>query len=228
MIKQRFIKKPSAFTLIELLVAVSIFAIVLAAINTVFFAVLRLREKTSALTDSALPVNRAVDILKRDLAGIVQTGTLAGAVCSDTIIAGMSQPVSLEIFTSTGVAKEGEPWGDVQKVDYWLQDPTNRTSGAGKDFIRGVTRNLLATAPIMPEPQPLLQGVQKVKFSYFDGTNWADAWNSVTMSSNTPAAIKLRIDFATIRGGGAASPPIQMFVPVLPPLGTNSPGQTTQ
>jgi hypothetical protein len=79
----------------------------------------------------------------------------------------------------------------------------------------------------MPEPQPILQNVQKLTFSYFDGTNWNDAWNSVLMYSNTPAAIKLRVDFFVPRGGAAATAPLQLVIPVLPPPGTNNAAQAT-
>ena len=221
------LKASTAFTLIELLIAVSIFAIVLAAINTVFFATIRLREKTSELVDAAVPVNRAVDIIKGDIAGIVQTGILAGAVCSDTVVQGMSQPVLLELFTTTGLLKEDGPWADVQKIDYWLQAPTNRTTGCGQDLIRGITRNLLSITPVMPDPQPLLQGVQRVKFSYFDGTNWTEAWNSTLMYSNTPMAIKMRVEFVTPRAGGTFNSPIQLVVPIPPPPPTNSVAQSS-
>ncbi len=204
----------AAFTLIELLIAMSIFAIVLAAINTVFFAAIRLRLKTSAIVDAEVPVDRAVDILKRDFAGIMQTGVIAGAFCSDTMVQGLSQPVMLEIFTTTGVPGEAEPWGDVQKIDYWLQAPTNNTGPGGRDLVRGVTRNLLAPTTLMPEKRPLLQGIQNLKFTYFDGTNWIDTWNSVNMYSNTPTAIKLRVDFVKPKNGGVFNPPLLMTVPI--------------
>ena len=67
----------------------------------------------------------------------------------------------MEIFTTTGVANDDVPWGDIQKIDYSLQDPTNRTSSTGKDLIRSVTRNLLATSTEKPEQQLLIGDVQK-------------------------------------------------------------------
>jgi type II secretion system protein J len=226
MIAPSFIRHQSvraaAFTLIELLVAVGIFGIVLAAINTVFFAALRLRTKTTEATDAELPVERALDVLKQDFLGIVPTGVLAGAVWSDTTVAGMSQPVALEIFTTTGLVRDDQPWGDVQKIDYWLQPLANGTSTPGRDLIRGVTRNILATTTLPPEPFPLLQGVQNLKFSYFDGTNWMETWNPLNTLSNTPVAIKLTIEFAAARGGSVIHPSAQLTVPIVTQLpGTN-------
>src|SRR5436309_5204412 len=66
--------RPNAFTLIEVLIAAAAFAIVLAAINAVFYSALRLRNKTAAALDEALPLQQAVAIIKRDLANIVVPG----------------------------------------------------------------------------------------------------------------------------------------------------------
>ena len=49
----------SAFTLIEMILAIGVAAIVLVAINAVFFSALHLREVTQAAVDEATPVNQA-------------------------------------------------------------------------------------------------------------------------------------------------------------------------
>src|SRR3954468_13702715 len=72
-------RRYTAFTLIEILIAVSIFAIDLGAINTVFFSALRLRNRTQAAMDRALPIEQAVSMIKRDLENIcIPNGTLTG------------------------------------------------------------------------------------------------------------------------------------------------------
>ena len=55
-------KRSSAFTLLELLIAVSVFAIVLAAINGVFYSAIRLRNRAVELVDRTLPVEQALTI----------------------------------------------------------------------------------------------------------------------------------------------------------------------
>jgi type II secretion system protein J len=202
-----------AFTLIEVLLAIGIFAVVLAAINTVFFAGMRLRAKTTEVLEDALPTDRAVSILKRDLAGIVNPGVLAGVMSSDTTVPGISQQVALEIYTTTGVIDDDVPWGDVQKVDYSLQFPSNNTGLPGKDLVRSVTRNLLATDTETPVSESLLSGVQSLTFNYFDGTNWNDTWSSTL--SNIPAAIRVSIDFAIAKNDSQMKIPIKLLVPVV-------------
>lgn len=209
------------FTLIELVLALAIAGIVLTAINSVFFAALKLRNETVRVAEQTMPVERALATIKRDLVGIVPPGTLAGIMGTDATMIGVTQPLIVEIYTTTGVLSDDVPWADVQKVDYWLQDPTNRNSGAvGKDLMRGVTRNLLASSPVAPDAQRIIGGVQSFRLSYFDATNWNDAWS--TSLSNTPVAIKGFLTFATPKTGSPPSPPIQFVVPVVIESSTNS------
>ena len=221
----RQIHRGAAFTLIEILLAIGIFAIVLAAINSVFFAGMRLRQKTTDLLEDSLPTDRAVTVLKRDLAGILPPGVLPGVMSSDTSVPGILQQVALEIYTTTGLVTADAPWGDVQKVDYSLQFPANRTGHPGQDFVRSVTRNLLASDTEIPVSESLLSGVQALKFSYYDGTNWNDSWSSTL--SNIPLAIRVSIDFASAAADAGPKVPIQMTVPVVIQTFTNSTSTNT-
>ena len=208
------------FTLIELVLALGIAGIVLTAINAVFFGAMRLRNTTVKVAEQTAPVERALTVLKRDLVGIVPPGELAGPMGTDATMIGVNQTLILEFFTTTGIVKDDVPWGDLQKIDYWLQDPTNKNSGAvGKDLIRGITANLLPSTPVAPEAHRVIGGVESFRLSFFDGTNWNDVWPIA--NSNTPAAIKAFLTFATPKGGSPASPPIQFLVPVLIQSSTN-------
>ncbi len=208
-----------AFTLLEMLLAVAVTAIVLAAINTVFFSALRLRARTAATVEAALPADHAVAVMKADLAGIVPVGVMAGPMGSDIAGVGMSQPAALEIFTSTGFVNGDAPWGPIQKIDYSLQDPTNKMTAAGKDLVRGITRNLLALNPAPPDQQVLIGDVQSLQFSYYDGTNWNDSWSASL--SNTPVAVKVSIAFTPPKTDLAATPPLQFVVPIYSQARTN-------
>jgi prepilin-type N-terminal cleavage/methylation domain-containing protein len=212
----------AAFTLIELVLSLAIAAVVLAAINAVFFGALRLRASTVAVAEQTLPVERAVETIKNDLASIrpPSTNGYVGPMGTDATAVGMTKPLLLELFTSSAHISDDVPWGDVQKIDYWLQPPTNPASGAtGMDLIRGVTRNLLASTPESPEPHRLLGNLQNLRFSYFDGTNWNDTW-SVTLS-NVPIAIKVFLTFTKPADGTPANPAFQFVVPVITQLSTN-------
>ena len=208
-----------AFTLIELVLALGIAGIVLTAVNSVFFAAIKLRNSTIRVAEQTAPVEHAMDVVKRDIAGIVPPGDLAGAMGTDATMIGVNQALVLEFFTTSGVLQDDAPWGDVQKIDYWLQEPTNRNTGVGKDLMRGVTRNLLPSTPVAPEAHKLLSGIDTFRFSFFDGTNWNDVWQ--VANSNTPVAMKAFFTFTTPKGGSPISPPIQFIVPVLIESSTN-------
>ncbi|MBI3416011.1 MAG: prepilin-type N-terminal cleavage/methylation domain-containing protein [Verrucomicrobia bacterium] len=220
------------FTLIEVLIAVSIFAMVLLAINSVFYGAMRLQRKTSQAVDESLPAQQAVALIKRDLQGIVAPGrVLAGPLQSGAAtIPGQSGGTAF--YTDTGALEEMLPWGDIQQVVYFLRDPVSRTTPTGKDLMRVVSRNLLATIQEQPVEQFLMSDVAALGFSYYDGTSWRDAWDTTTPDMSTgltntlPKAIRVEIDLAAPRGELHGKTPIQLVVPVVVQVRTNA-TQTT-
>ncbi|HXT39633.1 MAG TPA: type II secretion system protein GspJ [Candidatus Angelobacter sp.] len=215
-----------AFTLIELILAVGISSIVLIAANAVFFTAMRLRESTTRALDESLPIQQAIEILRRDLAGAM-TPSANGILSGDFKVGGVSsvglaQPVDIELYTTTGVLRENEPWGEVQKVTYELQPPANNLT-RGKDLIRSVTRNLLSTVTPQPENQWMMGGIESVAFSCFDGTNWYNTWDS-TLTTNVPIAVRVRILPAAGGGSTGAPSPIEFLVPIDSVSRTNQSG----
>jgi len=209
------------FTLIEVLIAVAIFAIVLAAINTVFYSALRLRNRSAAAFDEALPVQQAVAIIKRDLANlVVPGGTLSGALQTTTITNSVAGQASPDFYTSAGLMDNIAPWGDIERVSYLLVDPANRTPGM--DLYRAVTRNLLSQTQDPPVQQRLMGGVQGLVFYFYDGEQWLDSWDSAAQT-NLPLAIKVQIQLAAQGTASASSlsAPIELVVPVDAQVGTN-------
>src|SRR5438270_5454702 len=64
----------SAFTLMEIMLALAVSAIALAGIGGVFYSALRLRERSAAMVDEAVPLQQALIFIKRDLQGAVPPG----------------------------------------------------------------------------------------------------------------------------------------------------------
>ena len=209
-----------AFTLIEVMLAVAIFAIVLAAINGVFYSALRLRRRASEAIEQSLPVQQAAAIIKRDLQGLVAPGgTLTGPLQSGVAItsssgnsSSMGQQGETVIYTATGIIDETSPWANVQKVSYSLRQPMLQTTRGGKDLFRLVTRNLLPVAQEEVEEQWLLGDVQQLRFYFYDGTGWRSTWDSTTENTVLPKAIKLEIDLA--QNDTTLQAPLELVVPV--------------
>lgn len=225
------LRRSHGFTLIELLLAMMIFAVVLTAVNGVFFGAMRLWKKTSDVAQRALPVQQTFAALRRDLTGIVVPGgTFAGVLNSSATIQGLNQQdVATEFFTNSGRRLANVPWGDLQAVAYVLRDPTNRTELAGRDLVRIVRRNLLPVLQVEAEEQHLMSGVERIDFSFYDGSSWRTSWNSTNELSPLPTAVKVEIVVAPepveagrVRPSTHALAPLQLVVPILVAAGTNS------
>lgn len=211
-----------AFTLLEILIAVAAFAIVLAAINTVFYSALRLRNRTTQSIEESLPVQQMVMVIQRDLSNLVLPGgTLTGPLQSTPTTSATNTmslgpeigQVSPDFYTSTAKLDETIPWAELQKVAYLLVEPTNRV--AGRDLVRAVTRNLLPVTDTEPERQWLLSGVENVVFSYYDGYSWDEVWDSETEETPLPLAIKVEIELTPRDQSAAQQQPIQIVVPMV-------------
>jgi type II secretion system protein J len=208
----------SAFTLVEMILSIGVAAIVLVAINAVLFAALHLREVTTTAVDAATPLDQAATFLRRDLQCAVTptNGTskvLSGGFRAGTLTStGISEPVAVELFTATGALSQNAPWADIQRVTYELKNSTD-TSGR-RDLYRSVTRNLLATTATPDvEDQLMLSGVERVRFTCYDGATWQETWDTsdvTSVNTNLPLAVRVEIQLA----GGNANEPIQLVVPI--------------
>jgi type II secretion system protein J len=209
----RITRPERAFTLIELVLAIGITAMVLVGITAVLFSAMRLRETTSNAVEASLPEQQALTTLRRDLEGMMPPNTngifggsfKVGGVSST----GLNQPVDIELYTTTGALRANEPWGEVQRVTYELKAPAD-LSAPGKDLIRSVTRNLLATVTPLPEDQRLMSGVSSIEYACYDGTQWRNYWDTTLTDTNLPSAVRVRVQFA----GKDNSEPVEMIVPV--------------
>lgn len=237
-------RQPEAFTLLEVLLAVAVFAVVLVAIHGVFYGALRLRNKTVQTIEAAVPLQHAISIMKRDLANIVtpggtffgqlQTTPTTGMVSGQfgqnaatpgqgAILQGLASPA---FHTASGIIDDAVPWGEVEKVFYHLAEPTNHT--AGKDLYRSVTRNLLPTLQEQPEDQWLLSGVQSIFFTFYDGTQWVETWDSTMASTLLPEAIKVQIQLTQEPDDPLRREPVELVVPLAVQASTNQTAQTTE
>jgi type II secretion system protein J len=219
-----------AFTLIEMMIALAVFAIILTAMNGVFWGALRLRNKTVDSIDAAIPQEHALSVIRNDLINIVPPGgrfftafttTAATTNANGMVMNVMPGQTSPEFTTSNGVIDDSSNWGDIQRVSYQLMNSTN--GNYGRDLYRIVTRNLLPSAQqnFNQDQQPILSGVQSINFSYHDGSMWKDIWDSTNEILILPRAIKVEIQMAGQGRGRMLPPPVQIVVPLID-AGTNT------
>lgn len=209
-------RESGGFTLLELLIATVVGGIVLLVIQTAFFGALRLHNSTHARNDSALELQRALGIVRRDFAGVMEPGRLLSSQFqTDPLSAGMSdgfgERIGPDIHTTSGRIDGWSPFSEAQRVALFLAPPAD-ASKAGKDLVRVVNRNLLPVQDEPGEPQVLLHGVLEAHVEFFDGAGWIEAWDSEA-TSTLPSALKLRLVMAPPEGG-ATPQPIELIVPV--------------
>ena len=223
------------FTLIELLLAITISAVILAAVNAVLFGALRLRNRTSRMLEDSVGRQQALSILKRDLAGIVAPGgetNMAGAL----LYGGMNgvtdaAGTGMQLFTTSGIVTDYAYWGELQKVAYILREPTNNASQAiGRDLWRIVTRNLLPQLNETLEEQLLLSDVDRFEMTFFDSFTWRTSWGGTNETVPLPRAVRIDLVVAEAepsersRGmmGKRNLLPFRLIVPVMVTAATNT------
>jgi type II secretion system protein J len=209
-----------AFTLIEMILAIGVSAIILLSITGVLFAALGMRQATEDAVASAAPLDQTMTYLRRDLECVVTptNGTskfLSGSFKLGNLVSpGVAGNVQVEMFTATGALSPDAPWGDIQRVTYELKSPT--TSGSqGQDLYRSVTRNLLAESTPVVADQLMMNGVESIKFSGYDGSAWQDTWDTSAVTSvntNLPLAVRVEIQMAGNNNG--QGDPVTLVVPI--------------
>jgi len=200
-------------------------------------------------------LNRAVSVMKSDLRSVLPPGgTLAGtftggiqsSMFNNTVLSqgGVDSSSGLQFCTATGVTDDSnavlfnqnpiQPWPEVQKVSYYLRNPVYSTNQWGKELVRAVTRNLLPVIEDLPVEQPLLDGVERIGFFFYDGLSWLNTWDPATLQTSfqttdgqsqtnaLPQAVKILIEFAAVgRDERLRKPPIQLVVPITAEARTN-------
>jgi type II secretion system protein J len=208
-----------AFTLLELLVATAIGATVLLVINATFFSALRLHNATHEHIDRDLALQRALGIVRADLAGIMLPGgVLAGQLQTTTFSSATmdaaGERVSPDIYTNSARLDGWSTLAEVQMVAYYLAPAAD--GGNAKNLVRVVTRNLLPVQEATPEEQTLLPGVSSAAVTFYDGAEWTDAWDSST-TRTLPSAIKFSLVMAPLENDAARGvpDPVELVVPVV-------------
>ena len=213
----------------EIMLALAVSAIVLVGIGGVFYSAVRLRERTQAMLDESTPLQQAFNFIRHDLQGALPPGggnlPLAGDFKLQALGSGLGANYHIEFSTASGSVNDNTTWSDIQFVSYELRDSTDRTrNNTGKELVRSLNRNPLATAMQDPQEQPLLNNVQSLEFSCFDGANWRDSWDTSLGDTNLPYAVRVRIQLA---GDGSvnsrAQEPFEIVVPVVSQSRTNVP-----
>ena len=220
--------KNTAFTLIEILIAVTIFAIVLVAINTVFYSGLHLQRAATRVLDESAPVQQAFAIMRRDLQGMILPPTNSAFGSWFKSVAGnrsfgSSGDSTLEFYTTTGTLRHENPWGDLQRVSYQLTNSTDRNALQGRDLMRVVTRNLMPTSVEESELEYVMSGVESMEYECFNGTEWRPTWDTELGDVGLPQAVRVRLLMVNTNAvNSIRREPLELLVPIVTQSRTNA------
>jgi len=234
-----------AFTLLEVVVASAMFATVIAAVVTTFFAASHLRQRNEEALDRAQQVHQALSFLKRDFRSITipATNSVSSGMSFESGGGGEDEPLTLsgemttgvglstqdgsqfQFSTASGVLSDGEPWGPVQRVRYYLREPLDYWATNGLELVRGVTRNVL-TERATPDytEQLLLPGVRELQFFFWNGTSWLAYWDSTKLDPSVPEAIRVLIEMMP-RENDPVGDYVELVVPISVRALTNTLGE---
>ncbi len=207
----------SGFTLIEVLFATLAFAIVLAAINSVFYTGVRLRERVAEKEAIFKPRMRALEILKQDFRNTFYSeGFRAETFLAEPITGSSVNADRVQFFTTSGQTREEAPWSDVQMIEYYLAQTLDpRQDPNTLDLVRAVTRNILTSAFQPPVEQRLLSGISAFNLTFFDGEIWQETWDSQIQDPVLPKAVQIYLEFDEETQSGQLPPSIQQMVSIL-------------
>ncbi|XOV73345.1 MAG: type II secretion system protein GspJ [Verrucomicrobiota bacterium] len=189
----------SGFTLMELLVASVAFAMIVLVIKVTLMESMEMRERGQKRMDQLNTRMRIMEIIESDLKQcMLKETTFAQEFRGETVSGAMTRTDQLEFYTASGIIQTNQPWGHLQKVRYYLQQPIyeGRSEMAeGYTLYREVTRNLLPTTDSIVNPQAIANEIASLKFQYYDGEYWQETWDSTVDESKLPKAVRVRVEF---------------------------------
>jgi type II secretory pathway pseudopilin PulG len=211
---ERAFMEVKAFTLIEIILAMAITVVVTSALATVLYTAYHARANAMAAAETNRQTDLAGDILIRELGNALPPSTLtggggtivslpgssAGASTTGTLVGPFEGTANTLDFFVSGSEAKANIQGDVREVYYQLEpDPSG---GTGQVLTRQVTTNLLA-AQVTPLPEEVIcKNVVDLEFSYYDGSNWNDTWDSTAQTNLLPMAVQVTLILAPVKAGG--------------------------
>jgi len=184
-----------SFTLLEVLLAVFMGAVLTAALSVVFRTSVRFRNHAAVLMSQAQTDHRCLRRLTADLAAIVPPD---GHLAKDLI--GTTEEESdlvhrdrIEFSAAANSPSDSSFGADVIHIAYELteaEDPGTATLL----LKRSVWDNPLALQDEEPAETVILTHVTSLTIEYYDGTDWATAWDTSLQEGALPSAVRLTIE----------------------------------
>lgn len=171
-----YIRVKKGFTLVEVLIALAILAMIVASTFTIFRSASKSWQKGETRRERYQNARNAISRINSEISqAVINNSPLCKFI-------GGKNKVSFFSFVSTdsGVF-------ELSEVEYWLD--------SSKKFImRNDEINPDYDFTTYQHSDILSDNISELEFSYFDGSVWADIWDSdQTAGISLPKAVKIRI-----------------------------------
>ena len=184
------------FTLLELLLAMAMVAMLMLTLYTGFVTAFRAQAIAVRQGDATRQAKVALDLVEQDLRSILppKDGGLAGPF--------VGQPGGEAIIDcyplGTDYGRTDSPTADgFRHVKFAVLADSEATNGKPTNMlVRGVVRAIANTAETEPENEVIARNVSDLTVRYYDGSAWADTWDSTQQSNGLPLAVELTIAIA--------------------------------
>jgi general secretion pathway protein J len=192
-----------AFTLLEVLVTTALVAVLAGSLYASLSIAFRARRSALAATDPVRKAELAVELLGEDLrCAVVPSGVFAGPFLGqDGQDDRGHDSDSLVLYSTTSSPEPAEGIGDIKNVELGCEPSDD---GKTRVLVRLITTNLRPPRAVEPVREVLCRGVFALNLRYFNGSEWADNWDSTTEDNTLPCAVEVTIQLDDAQKGDPA------------------------
>lgn len=181
------------FTLIEVILAVTVTAVITAALFTSMGGAFRTRSQAEDALSGRDAARAAVTFIRNDLHGVPPAGGRIGGVFigEDQRESGNAEADRLTYVTTNPALKSDQDLADLRQIELEL-----RRSADEPDYFylaRMVTGNLLAVQTPEPDVQVIARRVVSMSLRYYDAGVWRQEWDSTQRDNQIPGAVELTL-----------------------------------
>lgn len=181
------------FTLLELILATSMVAMLTLALYTGFVTAFRAQTVAARQGDATRQAKIALDLLEQDLRSLLPpkdgglAGPFVGAPDGEAILD--CYPLGSDYGRTDSPLASGFRHVKVAL----LPDPDAKAGKATSMIVRAVVRAVANTAEAEPESETIARNVSEFTVRYYDGSAWAESWDSAQQSNALPLAVELTV-----------------------------------
>jgi type II secretory pathway pseudopilin PulG len=202
-----------------MLVALALMGVLASALYASLHTGFRAQRRATAAIGPVRTASLALELVRRDLAAALPpTGILAGSFFGLDETDGSTGADADTLTWHTSVGRPAPGASDIVMMELAVArlEPTGESA-----LVRRVTTNLLAPEVQEPTEEILCRGVVALNLTYFDGSQWLDAWDSGTQSNTLPLAVEALLEVAREPAAHGEEPaPYQLSRVFLLPCGS--------